>query len=121
MSRAPFTPTIAALPKLVPFIGPEAMERTRGRPFRARLGANESVFGPSPQALAAMHEAVDENWKYSDPENYELRAAIAAHHGVPIECVVVGEGIDGLLGLTCMLYLYAGRRSGHDRWCLSDV
>ena len=108
MSRAPFTPTIAALPKLVPFIGPEAMERTRGRPFRARLGANESVFGPSPQALAVMRDAVDENWKYSDPENYELRAAIAAHHGVPIECVVVGEGIDGLLGLTCTLYLMPG-------------
>ena len=100
MSRAPFTPTIAALPKLVPFIGPEAMERTRRRPFRARLGANESVFGPSPQALAVMRDAVDENWKYSDPENYELRAAIAAYHGVPIECVVVGEGIDGLLVTT---------------------
>lgn len=108
MSRAPFTPTIAALPKLVPFIGPEAMERMRGRPFRARLGANESVFGPSPQALAVMRDAVDENWKYSDPENYELRAAIAAHHGVPIECVVVGEGIDGLLGLTCTLFLMPG-------------
>ena len=108
MSRAPFTPTIAALPKLVPFIGPEAMERARGRPFRARLGANESVFGPSPRALVAMRDAVAENWKYSDPENYELRAAIAAHHGVPIECVVVGEGIDGLLGLTCALFLMPG-------------
>jgi len=108
MSRAPFTPTIAALPKLVPFIGPEAMERARGRPFRARLGANESVFGPSPQALSAMRDAVSENWKYSDPENYELRTAIAAYHGVPIECVVVGEGIDGLLGLTCTLFLTPG-------------
>ena len=104
MSRAPFTPTIAALPKLVPFIGPEAMERTRRRPFRARLGANESVFGPSPQALAAMRKAVNENWKYSIPKTTSS-CRIAAHHGVPIECVVVGEGIDGHLGLTCMLYL----------------
>ncbi|HVZ04501.1 pyridoxal phosphate-dependent aminotransferase [Hyphomicrobium sp.] len=108
MSRPPFTPTIAALPKLVPFIGPEAMERSRGRPFRARLGANENIFGPSPKAIAAMHDAVAENWKYSDPENFELRAAIAAHHDVPVECVVVGEGIDGLLGLTCALFLTPG-------------
>lgn len=108
MSRPPFTPTIAALPKLVPFVGPEAMERARGRPFRARLGANESIFGPSPKAIAAMRDAAAENWKYSDPENFELRSAIAAHHDVPIECVVVGEGIDGLLGLTCGLFLTPG-------------
>ncbi len=108
MSRPPFAPTIAALPKLVPFVGPEAMERSRGRTFRARLGANESVFGASPKAVAVMRDAAAENWKYSDPENYELRAAIAAHHGVPIETVVIGEGIDGLLGLTCQLFLTQG-------------
>ncbi|HML28571.1 MAG TPA: pyridoxal phosphate-dependent aminotransferase [Hyphomicrobium sp.] len=108
MSRPPFTPTIAALPKLIPFVGPEAMERVRGRPFKARLGANENIFGPSPRAVAVMREAAAGNWMYSDPENYELRAAIAAYHGVPIECVVVGEGIDGLLGLTCALFLSPG-------------
>jgi len=108
MSRPPFTPTIASLPRLVPFVGPEALERARGRPFRARLGANESIFGPSPSAIAAMRDAAAENWKYSDPESYELRSAIAAHHGVAIGNVVVGEGIDGLLGLTCMLFLTPG-------------
>lgn len=108
MSRPPFTPTIEALPKLVPFVGPEAMERSRGRPFKARLGANESIFGPSPKAIAVMREAAAGNWMYADPENYELRAAIAAYHGVPIDCIVVGEGIDGLLGLTCALFLTPG-------------
>lgn len=105
MSRPPFAPTIASLPKLVPFVGPETLERARGRPFAARLGANENVFGPSPKAVAAMREAAAGNWKYSDPENFELRSAIAAHHGVAIENVVVGEGIDGLLGLTCTMFL----------------
>jgi histidinol-phosphate aminotransferase len=110
MPRPSFTPIISALPPLVPFVGPEQMERQRGRPFRARLGANENAFGPSPKALAAMHDAVPENWKYSDPENFDLRAAIAAQHGVAIGNVVVGEGIDGLLGLTCMLFLEPGDR-----------
>jgi histidinol-phosphate aminotransferase len=108
MTRPPFKPTIEALPKLVPFVGPEAMERRRGRPFRARLGANESVFGPSPKVIEAMREAALGNWMYSDPENFELRSAIAKHHGFPIECVVVGEGIDGLLGLTCALFVSPG-------------
>ena len=37
------------LPATVPFVGPETQERTRGRAFRARIGANESGFGPSPR------------------------------------------------------------------------
>lgn len=108
MSRPPFQPIIEALPNLVPFVGPEAMARRRGRPFRARLGANESAFGASPKAVTAMQAAAVENWKYSDPENYELLAALADHHNVELGNVVVGEGIDGLLGLTCHLFLRPG-------------
>lgn len=104
--REPF----ASLPTLVPFVGPEAMERARERGFKARLGANESPFGPSPAALSAMMKAVSENWMYADPENYELRAAIADLHGVGLENVVVGEGIDGLLGCAVRLFSSAGDR-----------
>jgi histidinol-phosphate aminotransferase len=93
-----FTPLVASLPATVPFVGPEAQERARGRPFRARIGANESLFGPSPRAVAAMAQAASEVWMYGDPENHDLRAALAAHHGVTPAHVVVGEGIDGLLG-----------------------
>ena len=108
MPLVPFNPIIASLPHVVPFVGPEALERARGKPFRARLGANESIFGPSPYAIAAMEKAASENWKYSDPENHELRAALAAFHGIGMDNVVAGEGIDGLLGLTCMMFLSPG-------------
>lgn len=108
MPRIPFTPTIEALPKLVPFVGPEAIERATGVRFLARMGANESVFGPSPKAVEVMREAASMNWRYSDPENHDLRAALAEYHGVPIGSVVIGEGIDGLLGLTCLMYLETG-------------
>ncbi len=107
-SPPPFQPIIAALPHIVPFTGPEDMERRRGRAFRARLGANESSFGPSPAAIEVMRTAAADTWKYSDPENFDLRTAIAAFHGVSISNVMIGEGIDGLLGLACMLYLSPG-------------
>jgi histidinol-phosphate aminotransferase len=108
MTRPPFVAHIGALPHLVPFVGPEALERARGKPFRARLGANECSFGPSPKAVTAMRTAADENWKYADPENYDLRQALATFHGVAAENIMVGEGIDGLLGLTCMMFLTPG-------------
>lgn len=108
MIRPPFVSHIAALPHRVPFVGPEALERARGRPFRARLGANESGFGPSPNAIAAMRAAAPENWKYADPENHDLRTALAKFFSVAPQNVMVGEGIDGLLGLTCMMFLSPG-------------
>ncbi len=102
------TPLVASLPATVPFVGPEAQERARGHPFAARLGANESVFGPSPNAIRAMQEAAAETWMYGDPEAHDLRHAIAAHHGVGADNIMLGEGIDGLLGLTVRLFMQPG-------------
>ena len=98
------------LPATVPFVGPEAQERAQGFPFKARLGANENVFGPSPRAVAAMAEASEGIWMYGDPENHDLRAALAAHHGVAPANIMVGEGIDGLLGYLVRLTVDRGDR-----------
>ncbi|WAJ26628.1 pyridoxal phosphate-dependent aminotransferase [Antarcticirhabdus aurantiaca] len=100
-----FTPLARSLPATVPFVGPEALERRMGIRFRARLGANESVFGPSPRAAEAMARAAAGSWAYGDPELSELREALAHKHGLTRAHISVGEGIDGLLGhlvrLTC--------------------
>lgn len=106
--RPSLTPLVASLPATVPFLGPEAQERARGRPFRARLGANENGFGPSPAVVEAMRASTPEMWKYCDPENHELRQALAELHGVAPENIVIGEGIDGLLGLTVRQYAQTG-------------
>ena len=108
MSGPRFTSIIQELPSTVPFVGPEAQERARGGPFRARVGANESVFGPSPKAVEAVRQAAPENWKYCDPDNYDLKQAIASHHGIAPENIVIIEGIDGGLGLTNRLLVAPG-------------
>lgn len=97
-----------SLPSTVPFTGPEAIERRTGVPFRARVGANESGFGPSPKVIAAIAATAGEVWKYGDPEIHDLKAALAAHLGVPAANVVVGEGIDGLHGLIARLITEPG-------------
>lgn len=108
-ARPALTPLAASLPATVPFVGPEALERTRGKAFRARIGANENGFGPSPKAVAAMQAAAAEVWKYGDPENHELKQALAAELGVSAGNVAVGGGIDGLLGLIVRLYIEPGQ------------
>lgn len=108
MSHPLVNARIRAIPPTVPFVGPEALTRKTGHVFKARIGANESVFGPSPKAVAAMQKAAAENWMYADPESFELRHAIARHLRIAGNNVVIGEGIDGLLGLTLHVVLSPG-------------
>ena len=57
-----------------------------------------------------MQAAAGEVWQYADPENHDLKHALAAHHRVRPENIVVGEGIDGLLGLLVRLVIAQGDR-----------
>lgn len=97
----PFTPLVQSLPATTPFVGPETLERQRGTPFNARVGANESAFGISPMATKALHAAIDQQqgacW-YADPESHELRQALAEKHDVDMTEICVDGGIDTLLG-----------------------
>ena len=103
-----FTPLVSALPSTVPFVGPEAIERQRGLKVAARIGANENGFGPAPSVLEAMRAAGGDIWKYNDPENFELREALAAHLGVTPANIAIGGGIDELLGQIVRLVIEPG-------------
>ena len=109
MSCTPLLASIVAgLPASTPFVGPEAIERRTGVHLAVRLGANESLFGPSPACAVAMREAVDEIQLYGDPEGYELRTALAGFHGITLDNIVLGSGIDELLGLFVRAYADPG-------------
>lgn len=108
MKTPRYTPLALSLPSTVPFVGPETQERSRGKAFAARLGANENIFGPSPLAINAMQQAAEEIWKYGDAQSYDLVQALAAHHGIPAQNILVGEGIDGLLGYLVRLLIGPG-------------
>ena len=108
MTTPRFTALIDSLPATVPFVGPEVQERARGAAFDARLGANENAFGPSPRAVAAMQAAAGALWQYGDSTNHDLRVELAARLGTDPAQVVVGEGIDGLLGYLVRLLVAPG-------------
>lgn len=72
-------------------------EQPRDRVF-IKLNTNENPYPPSPEALAALREAADEGLRlYPDPECTQLRAAIAAAHGLAPEQVFAGNGSDEVL------------------------
>lgn len=109
MTQAPrYTPLAASLPSSVPFVAPEMTERATGRKFSARLGANESSFGPAPSVKSAIANAAQDVFKYADPQYHDLKQALSKLHDVPMENLIVGEGIDGLLGYLCRLMIGQG-------------
>jgi histidinol-phosphate aminotransferase len=108
MAPPALTRIVAALPASIPFVGPEALERQLATRLTLRLGANESLFGASPKVIAAMRQAAMESQLYGDPEGFELRVALARHHGVSPDHIVLGAGIDELLGVLAQAYLEPG-------------
>ncbi|WP_136440840.1 pyridoxal phosphate-dependent aminotransferase [Pacificoceanicola onchidii] len=109
MTAGPRYPAlIENLPSTVPFVGPEVQERQRGAPFLARVGANENVFGPSPKAISAIQSAATDIWMYADPTHHELMGALEAHMGCSRDHIVIGEGIDTLLGYLVRLLIEPG-------------
>ena len=89
-------------------MAPEEIERSRGKAFSVRLGANELTFGPSPRAVDAMAAAAATVWKYGDPKSHELRHALADALNIQPLNIVVGEGVDGLLSYTSHLLIGPG-------------
>ena len=55
-----------------------------------------------------MAKAALESWMYGDPEFHDLRQDLAAHFKVAPENIMVGEGIDGMLGYVSRMFLEPG-------------
>ncbi len=87
---------------------PDELATRLGLPLEriVKLDANESPWGPSPSARAALRAFADAGGaafgaagRYPDPSARALRAALARYTGVPKEGIVVGNGSDEIIQL----------------------
>jgi len=102
-------PHIAELEPYTPIVPFEVLSRQLGRPPEQiiKLDANENPYGPAPavrEALAGYPFA----HIYPDPEQRDLRAALAEYTGAPAEHILAGSGADELIDLICRLTLAPG-------------
>lgn len=72
-----------------------------------KLSANENPLGTSPAALAAAIDAKP-TYLYPDPDATQLRAKIAAVHGLEQTRVICGAGSDELLNLAAQAFAGPG-------------
>jgi histidinol-phosphate aminotransferase len=90
MSRF-WSPIVQTLTPYVPGEQPQ-MQRL------VKLNTNESPYGPSPKALAAISSQNNDDLRlYPDPEGVALKRAIAKLHGLNPNQVFLGNGSDEVL------------------------
>ncbi len=76
-----------------------------------KLNANESPYGPSPGAVAAMRAALDSSNWYPDDHSITLRQHLAKAHGVTPQQVLIANGTTSLLGVIARTLLGPGRNA----------
>ena len=86
----------------------EEVQRELGLDRVVKLASNEGPFPPFPAAIEAIERATRELNRYPDGGAYALRSAIAEHHGVGMDEVVVGGGADGVIDLLSQAVLEEG-------------
>ena len=82
----------------------EELERELGIKDAVKLASNENPYGAAPEVKAAIEGVLSELGNYPDGAQHELRHALAAYHGVPVEHVVAANGSNELIDMICRTY-----------------
>jgi histidinol-phosphate aminotransferase len=101
----------AGVRELAPYVPGKPLaelEREYGVTDTLKLASNENPLGPSPAGAAAARAAAADLALYPDGAAFDLKAAIAAHHGVDPAMVTVGNGSNELLVLLAEAFLEPG-------------
>ena len=83
----------------------EEVQRELGLDKVYKLASNENPLGPSPLAVKAVKEALDNVHRYPDASGYELRSKLAERFKVKLDNVVLGAGSEGVMGTIMRTFL----------------
>jgi len=97
----------------------DELEREYGVRDSIKLASNENPLGASPEALAAVRDALDEVWQYPDANGFHLKSALAEKHGVSADCITLGNGSNELLVFLAQVFLQPGLQSLFSQYCFA--
>jgi histidinol-phosphate aminotransferase len=101
-------PEIERLPAYRPGVEyAELVREAGGRPL-VRLDNNEAPWPPFPEAMEAIQRAAADLHRYPDISCGGLLAALADHHEVPADRIVVGAGSVSLIRMLALVLLAPG-------------
>lgn len=102
------TPGVRGLKPYQPGKPIAELEREYGVTDIVKLASNENPLGPSPRAVAAMREGLEDVALYPDANGFELKTRLARRHGVEPACITLGNGSNDVLVLLAEAFLESG-------------
>lgn len=95
----PLSPYLKTLPVYQPGRPIEEVARELGLPAESiiKVASNENPFGPSPRAMAALHNAIPGVNLYPDGNAFYLKQKLAAKLGVEPANLVLGNGSNEII------------------------
>ena len=88
---------------------PEAeVQRELGLDKVVKLASNENSLGPSPKAVAAMHEALGDVFRYPEGSGHYLVLALADKFGLSFDHIILGNGANDLVELVVKTFAGPG-------------
>jgi len=106
--KPPIPERIRALEPYKPGKPIEEVERELGLRGSVKLASNENALGPSPRVIRALTQALPGLHRYPDGSAVVLTTKLAAHLGVPPECIVLGNGSNEMIELLVRLFAAPG-------------
>ena len=98
-------PGIQALQPYLPGKPVAELEREYGIGHAIKLASNENPFGPSPLALAAAGEALQDLSRYPEGSAWLLAGKLAGKHQLPRDCITLGNGSNDVLDMIARVFL----------------
>jgi len=108
MTKSIFRNEIAGFQPYVQGKPIEAVRREYGLDRIEKLASNENQFGPSPKAVEAIKEELQEIIFYPESYPFDLMRELSEALGVKQEQLVVGAGGEGLLWQIALTFLNDG-------------
>ncbi len=97
----------------------DELEREYGVRDSIKLASNENPLGASPMALDAARAALADAWLYPDANGFHLKAALSEKHGVPPECITLGNGSNDVLVFLAQAFLTPRLKSVYSQYCFA--
>jgi histidinol-phosphate aminotransferase len=101
-------PHISSLVPYPPGKPIEELEREYGIRGSIKLASNENAWGPSPKAVAAIKEELQNLHRYPDGSCYYLAQGLAKKIGINPQEIVFGNGSNEIIGLLITAFLQPG-------------
>ncbi len=101
-------PEIFRLKPYVPGKPIEEVKRELGLYDVIKMASNENPLGPSPKALKAIQENLNQIHLYPDSNCYYLKKKLSSFTGIEEDGILIGNGSDELLKLIAETFLNRG-------------